>query len=274
MDPKNRLTWLRKTMPTRHNGRMFHRVSVSAALLLAGALLWTGRLLFGPGPWEPHAASLLAASLLVSSAVNLVAMLLTPGRWVRNSIAIVAGAWATAALALAVDLLWIGAFLAYAGGVGIAWTQPMDEWFHQTKPDRVPARATMLALGLVWLPGFVGGLGIPAVTPAGWAMAGFGVVGGWAYARALPGALWTIRLVLPVLGAFSVAGLRPTAVAGVLAVTSAITLLAWTPEARQAASREAPRRVASMPVLPELTPPGIMEAAGYDRRGRPLRENG
>ena len=260
-------------MPTRHNGEMFRTVSVSASLILLGALLWAVRLLFGPAPWEPQAAFLLAAALVVSNAVNLVAMLLSPGKWVRNSIASLAGAWAVAALALEVDPIWIGAFVAYASGVGIAWSRSLDEWFHQAKPDRVPARATILALGLLWLPGFVGALGIPAVTAAGWTVAGFGVVAGWAYARALPGVLWTIRLVLPILGSLSAVGLPLPAAAGMLAVISALTLLAWTVDARLAASRPAPRRVASVPVPPELTPPGIMEAAGYDRRGRSLRRN-
>ena len=261
-------------MHTRHNGGMFQRVSVSAALILVGTLLWAARLLIGPAPWDPQAASLLAAALVVSNAVNLVAMLLSPGRWVRNSIAILAAAWAVAVLALAVDPLWIAALLAHACGVGIAWARWLDEWFQQTRPDRVPARATILVLGLVWLPGFVGGLGIPTVTAAGWTLAGFGALAGWAYARALPGVLWTIRLVLPVLGAFSLIGLRLAAVGGMLAVISALTLLAWTADARLAATRPVPRRVASVAIPPELTPPGLMEAAGYDRRGRPRREDG
>lgn len=253
---------------------MFRKVSVSAALLLAGGLLWAGRLLSGPAPWEPQVAALIAAALVVSNAVNLVAMLLSPGPWVRNSIATLAGAWTVATLALTVDPLWIGAFLAYAGGVGIAWARSLDGWFHRPKPDRVPARATMLALGLVWLPGFVGALGSPTVTAAGWVLAGFGVVAGWAYARALPGVLWIIRLLLPILGTVSVVGLHLPAVTGLLAVTAALTLLAWTADARLAVSRPVPRRAVSVPVPPELAPPGIMEAAGYDRRGRPLRRSG
>ena len=262
------------TMHTRHNGGMFPRVSVSAALMLLGSLLWAGRLLIGPAPWEPKAASLLAAALVVSNSVNLVAMLLTPGRWVRNSIAALAGTWGVAALALTVNPLWIGAFLAHAAGVAIAWARSLDRWFHQARPDRVPARATALVLGLVWLPGFVGGLGIPAVTAGGWVLAGFGVLAGWAYARALPGVLWTIRMVLPILGAVSVIGLRLPAAAGMLAAASALTILAWTADARLAAMRPVPRRVASLTVPPELTPPGLMEAAGYDRRGRLLSEDG
>lgn len=238
--------------------------------MLLGASLWAGRLVFGATPWEPWAASLLAVALLLAEAVNVVAMLLSPGRWVRNSIVCLAGIRAVTAIVLPMDPLWVGALLATAAGVAISRVPSLDLWFHQTKPDRVPARATMLALGLVWLPGFTAAFAIPRLTPAGWAMAVFGLVAGWAYARALPGALWTIRPALPILGILSAAGLHLGAAAGVLAVTSVLTFLAWTADARLAASRPVPRRAASIPVHPELAPPGLLEAAGYDRWGRPL----
>ncbi len=259
------------TPRTRHNGGMFRLASVSAALMLLGASLWAGRLVFGSTPWESPVASLLALSLLLANAVNIVAMLLSPGRWVRNSIAALAAFWALAAAALSIDLLWMAALLAHAGGVGTAWARPLDRWFHQTKPDRVPARATTLALGLVWAPGFVAAFGIPDMPPAGWVMAGFGLAGGWAYSRAVPGAIWMIRLLAPFLGVISAVGLRAPAVLGMLTVTLALTFLAWTTDAHRAVIRPAPRRVETITVHPELTPPGFVEAVGYDRSGRPVR---
>ena len=250
---------------------MPHKVSVAAGCILLAGLLWTGLLLFGSSPWEPPSSSLLAVGLLLMTAVNVVAMLLSPGRWVRNSLAVIAGAWAVTAIALPVNPVWIVALATHATGVALAWTRPTDAWFHQVKPDRVPARATILALGVVGLPGVVGGLGIPDVTPTGWGLAAFGLVGGWAYARALPGALWALRLVLPPLGVASVVGLGLPSAAGVLAAVSTLTLLAWTADARLAVRLPVPRRVRPVSILPELTPPGLMESAGYDRRGRPLR---
>ena len=254
----------------RHNGDVPHRVAFAAACFLLGALLWTARLLFGSSPWGAQSSALLALGLLVATAVNVVALLLSPGRWVRNAVAATGGAWALTALTLEVDLVWIAALATLAAGAGLTWTRPLDSWFHQVKPDRVPTRATVLALGLLWLPAVVGGLGIPDVTPAGWVLAAFGLVGGWAYARALPGALWTVRLVLMPLGIASGPGLRPAPAVGVVAVAVALTLLAWTGEARLAVSPPSPRRVRPLSILPEVTPPGIMESAGYDRRGRPL----
>ena len=246
------------------------RVPVSAACILLGTLGWTARLLFGTTPWGTQSSALLALGLLVATAVNVVAVLLAPGRWVRNAVGVAGAACALTALALEIDLAWIVALAILATGVGLAWTRPLDSWFHQVRPDRVPTRATVLTLGLVWLPAVVGGLGIPDVTTGGWAMAAFGLVGGWAYARALPGALWTVRLVLLPLGAVSVPGLRPAAAAGVVVAALMLTLLAWTADARLAVTPPRPRRVRPLSILPEVTPPGLMESAGYDRRGRPL----
>ena len=252
---------------------MPHTVSASAAFILLGGLLWAGRVLFGSSPWGAPGAALLATGLVLATAVNVVAMLLSPGRWVRNSIGVIGGAWTLPALALPVDPLWIIAVVTCVIGVTLAWTRPLDEWFHRVKPDRVPSKATSLALGLIWLPGVVGGLAIPDVTPSGWVMATFGLIGGWAYARALPGALWTVRLVLPPLGIVSIIGLRIPAAAGVIAVTATLTLLAWTADARLAVQTPTPRGVRPVSILPEITPPGLMESAGYDRRGRPLKRS-
>lgn len=254
----------------RHNGGMPKRVLVAAACILSGSLLWAARLLFGSSPWGEHSSALLALGLLVATSVSVVALLLSPGRWVRNAVGVSGGAWALTGAALDTDLAWIVALVTMATGAGLAWTRPLDSWFHQVKPDRVPTQATVLTLGLVWLPAVVGGLGVPDVTPAGWVMAAFGLVGGWAYARALPGALWTVRLVLLPLGIASGAGLLPLATAGMVTTATALTLLAWTGEARLAVSPPPPRRVSPLPILPEVTPPGLMESAGYDRRGRPL----
>ncbi len=254
----------------RHNGSMPRRVPVAAAFILSGSLLWTARLLFGSSPWGANSSALLALGLLVATSISLVALLLSPGPWVRNAIAVTGGAWALTAIALEVDLVWIGALATLAAGVALTRTCAIDSWFQQVKPDRVPTKATVLAFGLICLPAVVAGLGIPAVTPAGWVLAAFGLVGGWAYARALPGALWTLRLVLLPLGVAAGPGLRPAATAGVASVALALTLLSWTAEARLAVDSSRPRRVTSVSILPEVTPPGLMESAGYDRRGRPL----
>lgn len=260
--------------PMRNNGGMPLKVSISAACIFLGGLLWAGRLLFGPSPWSASAASLTAAGLILISSVTATAALLSPGRWVRNSTAAAAAVWASIAAASPVDPLWTAAAAAGGAGAVLAWSRPLDGWFRRAAPDRVPPKAAALALGLIWLPCAVGGLGLPDVTTGGWVLAAFGAAGGWAYARALPGALWTVRVALPAAGVAAAVGLHLAAAAGLLAAAGALTWLAWTADARRAAAPPAPRRVKPVSVPPEAAPPGLLESAGYDRRGRPLRRRG
>ena len=131
----------------------------------------------------------------------------------------------------------------------------------------MPAAATALGLGLVWLPGVAGRLGAPEVTVGGWILVGFGLVVGWAYARAVKGSLWVVRLGLLPLGVLASLGLVPWAATLLVAATAALTCLAWTPDARSATEPPRPRRGKPVSILPEVTPPGLMEAAGYSRSG-------
>lgn len=246
-------------------------VPVSAGFIFIGGLLWAGRVLFGSSPWGTAGATLVAAGLIVLTSTTVIALLLSPGQWVRNSVTAIGVAWALMAIVLPIETSWVAAVITSGTGVGLIWTRRMDGWFRQVSPDRVPTRATVLAMALLWLPAVAGAVSAPAVTAGGWIMAGFGLIGGWAYARALPGALWTIRLGIAPVGIIATAGLHvvPSSVT-LWAVTTIVAVLAWTGDARSAVRSPSPRRVATVSILPEVTPPDLLEAAGYDRRGRPL----
>ena len=250
------------------------RAPISAALVLLSGLLWAARVLFGTSPWEPGAAALVTVGTVIEAAVIVVAMLLSPGRWVRIALAAVGARWGLLALLMPAGPVW-GVALATGGlGIGLAWTPALDQWFRPVKPDRVPAGATVLALGLVWMPSIVGGLGVPDVTAGGWVLAGFGLVAGWAYARAITASLWTVRLGLVPLGVFAAIGLAPWAMLPLLAASVALTYLGWRPDARIAMETPQPRRGNPVSILPELTPPGLMDKAGYSRSGRPVDRSG
>lgn len=250
------------------------RASISAALVLLSGLLWAARVLFGTSPWDAGAAALVTMGTVIESAVIVIALLLSPGRWVRVALAVVGARWGLQALLMPAGPVW-GLALATGGlGIGLAWAPALDGWFRPVKPDRVPARATVLALGLVWTPSIVGGLGAPEVTAGGWVLAGFGLVAGWAYARAINASLWAIRLGLVPLAIFAAIGLAPWAMLLLLSAAAALTYLAWTPDARIAMETPRPRRGNPVSILPELTPSGLMEAAGYSRSGRPLDRSG
>ena len=251
---------------------MPYRVTLAAVLILLSGLLWAALVLFGTSPWETGAASLMAFGFVLEAAVLVVAMLLSPGRWVRIVLAVIGAGWALTALLTPVSFLWGLALTIGAAGTGLAWTRPLDEWFRPVKPDRVPVAATVLTLGLVWIPGIIGRLGVPEVTVGGWILVGFGLVAGWAYARTVNGSLWVVRLGLLPLGILASLGLAPWTAALLVTVTAALTYLAWTPDARMATEPPQPRRGTPVSILPEVTPPGLMEAAGYSRSGRPLEE--
>jgi hypothetical protein len=90
---------------------------------------------------------------------------------------------------------------------------------------------------------------------------------GFVYAKAAPGSVALVRLVFPVFVPLSfwlaggIEGLLPAVVA------AALTGLAWTKNARVAASPlvESGRTV---PIPPEMAPGEVLDAAGIDDRGR------
>ena len=244
-------------------------VFATATLLLGGGLLWAARVTFGATPWSQAAAALLAADLVILTAVTVVAVLLAPGRWVRNLIAVLGAGWASLSLVLEIDALWVAAFGSSLAGVAIAWLGTLDSWFAGAiKPDRVPYRATILSIGLLATPGVLATAASPDVTPAGWVLAALALVAAWAYSRAMPVTLWALRITLPVIGVSVMIGLRIGAAIAIGVWLAALVALAWTPEARLAVSPIAPRKVDTVSILPEMVPTELMESAGYDRMGR------
>ena len=69
---------------------MPYRVSLAAVLVLLSGLLWAAQVLFGTSPWGTGAAPLVTMGFVIEAAVLVVAMLLSPGRWVRVSLAVIA----------------------------------------------------------------------------------------------------------------------------------------------------------------------------------------
>jgi hypothetical protein len=95
-----------------------------------------------------------------------------------------------------------------------------------------------------------------------------GAVTAGLYAKAAPGALWAVRLVFPVATvAAAVATGMPRGLAWV-AIGAGIGAFGWTKEARVAV-RPLVEQGRAVPMLPEMVPPDILDAAGLDERGRP-----
>ncbi len=208
------------------------------------------------------------------NAVLAVAVLLSPGRWTSISATVLLAFELSIALAVEITPGWWIAVAAATLAVALLWRRPaLEVMVAGTRPDRVPAPATALALALASAPAVVGALGYDGVTTGGWVLAGAGVVLGWAYMRALVRAVWAIRLGWPVLAGWAAVGLDLWAGAGLMSFAAVVTVLAWSKPALAAANPLAPRRVSPVPILPEMVPPDVLEAAGFDPKGRPKKKD-
>ena len=243
---------------------------LTAGLVLGAGLMWSLSVAFGTTPWTEGASAIIGADLILVTAIAVVALLLSPGRWVKNLITALGVVWAGLAVAIDVDILWSAGLTLSVIGLALVWSRPMDTWLiGNTRPDRVPPKATILTLALIATPGMVGAAGFPDVTAGGWALAGVCAAIGWVYSRAIPAALWAVRLGLWILGIAAVLGLDPIAAAGLLLWVGAVVALGWTSDARLAASPLFPRKVEAVSILPEMVPADLMESAGLDRKGEP-----
>jgi hypothetical protein len=261
-------------MPVPESSRPPSRLQASAALLLiVGAAAWAWRLAFESGPWPQSAATLIAAEIVLMTTIVVVALVLSPLPWVRNTATVLVAGELALAMALDTSPAWWVAVVTSTIGTILLWRPGLTEAIEQgVRPDRVPARATALAIGLALLPGVVGVLGYDGVTVGGWVLAGAALVLAWAYMRALPIALWTVRLVLAPLSIWAAIGLDPVAGVALVGATLVLVGLAWTSDARNAVSPLAPERGKPVPLLPEMVPGEILESAGFDQRGRPRKK--
>jgi hypothetical protein len=231
-------------------------------------LAWALRLVFGETPLTDGGAALVAADLLLLGLVALLAVVLAPTPWSRR-IALAGGAvLGLVAVAHPIDAGWIVATVAGGAFVLLLAPTPDGSWFVSPPRSPVPARASALAIGLAAFPAVIGAGGFPSVTPIGYLVAAASIMTGWAYARALLPALWFARFGWPPLALAATIGLQPLAAAAVALAVAPVAWLAWSKDARVAASPLV-RTTAAVQVLPELVPPEILEAAGFDHKGRP-----
>ncbi|MDH3259723.1 MAG: hypothetical protein OEM81_13065 [Acidimicrobiia bacterium] len=242
---------------------------VAAAIVLASAG-WAFVLVFGSGPLADSAAALLAADLLILGTVIAMGVALGRGRWTRRASSILLGGQAVVGVFFEMDGWWIGAVLLTAVGIAAVAGPWLDSWLRRVpRTNGPPPTAVIMNLGLVGLPTLVAATASGGVPVGGWMLSGFALTAAWAYSQAWLPALWAVRISLPVLGVAAAAGLAwPGALMLGLGV-SALTVLAWSPDVRQATLSQAPTRGNLIPIPPELAPPQVLEAAGLDDRGRP-----
>jgi hypothetical protein len=212
---------------------------------------------FGSGPLADSAAALLAVDQLVVGTVIGVGIVLARGRWTRRAALLLLGGQALLGVFLTADGWWIGAVLTTAIGIGAVAGPWLGGWLRKLpRSDGPPTRAVIMNLGLIALPSLVAVAGLDGVPVTGWLLSGFA------------------RVALPVLGIVAAAALPWWGALALGLAVTALTALAWSPEVRQATLSPAALPVDLVPIPPELTPPEVLETAGFDTRGRRIeREN-
>jgi hypothetical protein len=233
-----------------------------AASLGVSTLLWALRLALPGTLISQQSAVLLALDLLVVTTVSISGLLVAHGRWARRL------GWLTLAMqgiAAAITqpdpLWWVG--LAGSGVAALAWTGPWLRGWVRLFPAATgpPARAVLLALGLLLLPAVLALTNPSGPGWEGWLLAAGSLLLAALYARAVAPVLWVLRM-----------GLIPLAVPAVIAapLRGAVVLaaavvvlagLAWSADARLAV---APLVASPPPRLPTQgvpTPPGTRSEA-------------
>ncbi len=241
---------------------------IAVGVVFVTGVLWSVRLLAGDGPWPADSRGLLAAWLVTVTSVAVVGMLVGSARWARRLGVAVGGLGLLLALALPMSpLWWIG--LIAAGAAIVVMVGPMTGAVVGALPaaSGPPRSAIMLMLVLLAIPGVVAAAGVDGLDGWEWTASAGATVGLIWYAKALPMAIWCVRLLVPI-GLLALAVGAPGTGRWVLAGAAvAVGVLAWRTEVGLAV-RPLVRRVQGRPILPELVPGEVLDAAGLDERGR------
>jgi len=245
---------------------MKRTIAVSVALILV--LVSWALLLMSSGPYAPDAASVIGAELVVLGAIAITGMVVSSSRWGRwlaigvavlgplFGIGIPTGAWWVSNLVVSALVL---AALAGSATSGVIRRLPSAVG---PTPRVVSFTLVLVALPLLVATASPEGLGRPE-----WIMIGTSALAAGLYSKAGPLAVAFVRGVLPVASIVAAvfAGL-PRAMIWI-AIGTILTVFAWHKDIRLAV-RPLVEQGRAVPMLPEMVPPDILEAAGLDERGR------
>lgn len=208
---------------------------VISTAIVAGALALSIHLALQPDPFASGPSAVLAAGVLLFAVITAAGLMLSRGRWALRLAFTMVGA--QFGLAMALDIApWLVAALVLNGVALAGLAGPWLKGWLRLRPaaDGPGPRPVLLLLGaLAYLPA------VAIASPSGldWQhgfLAGIGVLGAWAYSRALRAGLWLLRFAIP-LAAVAAAFASPPAGALYLSVHAvATTYLAWSGESVRA----------------------------------------
>ena len=108
------------------------------------------------------------------------------------------------------------------------------------------------------------------LSASAWSLIAAAPITAWLYGKGRPVGLWLARILIPGLVVGVAVPLAPWAIAVMGVAVSLEIWLAWTGQAALALEDRGPPSE-SVVIPPELAPREILEAAGLDDRGRPIR---
>lgn len=241
----------------------------SSSILLVATLLWGASLLSSEGPWPTDSAAVIAAELVALAAVSIVGMLIGASRWARWLAVVVTLTCLGLAVALPFGPLWLGAVTASSLALfGLAGNSTLGVVRKLPAAAGPAPRVVAFTIALVALPGVVAALSPDGLGTPEWLVIGAAAVAAALYAKAAPFALVAVRAGFPALAV--VAALLSGFPRGLLWLSMGVAVAAfgWTKQAR-VAIRPLIEQGRAVPMLPEMVPSDIRDAAGIDERGRP-----
>ncbi|MDH5293333.1 MAG: hypothetical protein OEW91_06595 [Acidimicrobiia bacterium] len=225
----------------------------------------------GDLPWADDSMAVVAASLIVLASVATIGMLVGAARWAHRLGVVIAIGALGLGIGISVDGLWIaGAVLSGMAITGLTGTGMRGQVRKLDSASGPSALVVVYALGLIAFP-----LAVGLASPSGlrwseWLAIAASAITALVYVKALPGALWLARILHP--AALVVAAVGTTGYRWILYLAAALAAAwaAWQPDVRLAV-RPIARTGTTVTIPPELAPREILDAAGIDDRGRPIR---
>lgn len=236
---------------------------------LAAALVWVLALLFDPGPLPSSSTLLTGVGLLAIATTSVVGLAVARARWAhRLAAASVTGTIIVAMIRPIDPVWWIGVVVSAVAAAVVFLPTVTGRIRKLPAAAGPPPAAVVPPLVLLSAPLLVGLTSAEAAPLPALVVGLSAPLFAYLYVRVVPGGLWGVRLLWPLLAI----GLAPVlgAPSGIVTALAGLAVagFAWRPEVR--ASYHPPREVGStFPIPPELTPSEVRDAAQIDEKGRP-----
>lgn len=243
---------------------------VSALVPLGAALAWVLALLAEPGPLPASSTLLAGVGLLGMATTSVVGIVVAGARWAHRLAVAAMAATLLVAVVRPIDVMWWIGLVLSAGAAAVLFLPSLTDRIRKLPAAAGPPPVAVIPpLVLLAAPFLVGLASVRAPSLPALIIGLSAPLFAYLYARVVPGGLWGVRVVWPLLAL----GLSPAmgAPAGLLTglLGLGVAVIAWRPEVK--VSYHPPREVAATyPVPPEMTPPEIRDAARIDDKGRPV----